>query len=324
MKPDPSRRRVLEALAALAALPCLPARAQDGKPLQILVGYGAGGGTDVMARLLGIPLGKLANRPVVVRNVPGAGGQIAATALLREGADGSAILAINHPDLMMAAARGDAPFKAGDFQVIMVDVQDPRVMLVKKDSDIDSFATFVSRARANPGKLAVSVTAAGGQEFFAKWLFKALGIDVTIVGYKGGAEASTALLAGDVQATIGDDFARYNLRDQTRALLVASQKQSPRWPEAPTLTAALAGYGVVPPSPDFMSRYGLYVVPASLKTGNPAAYAALQQMLIKARTAPEFQEYLVKGKLEDLSLGKTGEALDGVLAADMVEIGKIK
>ena len=318
-----SRRCMLRALAALLAALALPAIAED-KPIQILVGYGAGGGTDVMARLLGVPLGRIAGRPVVVKNVPGAGGQIAASTLLRDGADGLSVLAINHPDLMLAVARGDASFKASDFQVIMVDVQDPRVMLVKSDSDIDSFSTFVKRAKAQPGKMAISVTAQGGQELFAKWLMSKLGLDVTIVGYKGGAEAATALLAGDVQATIGDDFARYALRDKTRALLVASQKKSPRWPEAQTLTAALAPYGIVPPSPDFMSRYGLYVVPASVKTSNPTAYANLQQMLLKARAAPEFEDYIVKNKLDDLSIGKTGEALDPVLAADMAEIGKIK
>ena len=322
-------RTIVAALTGVVALTfaivdAKVAFAQETRPIQFIVGYSPGGGTDILARVLAEAITKTTGRTVVVRNVPGAGGQIAASALLRDGGDGLSVLAINHPDLMLAAARGDAPFKASDFQVIMVDLQDPRVMLVKADSDIDSFTTFVKRAQAQPGKLAVSVTAAGGQELFAKWLFGRLGLDVTIVGYKGGAEASTALLAGDVQATIGDDFARFNLRDRTKALLVASQRKSPRWPEAPTLTSALAPLGVVPPTPDFMSRYGLYVVPSAVKTNNPAAYASLQQMLLKARSAPEFQAYLATSKLDDLSIGKTGEALDRVLSADMAEIAKIK
>jgi len=309
---------------AVGAIGSTTACAQDTRPLQIIVGYSPGGGTDVLARVLSEPLAKTLGRPVVVRNVPGAGGQIAASALLREGGDGQSILAINHPDLYMAVTRDTASFRATDFQVIMVDVQDPRVFLVKNDSDIDSFGTFVTRAKAQPGKLAVSVTAGSAQELFAKWLFAKLDLDITIVGYKGGAEAGTALLAGNVTANIGDDFARFNLRQSTKALFIGSQKQSPRWPEAPTLTSVLAPYGVVPPSPDFMSRYGVYVVPSSFKAKNPAAYSKLQQALLQSRGRSAFQDYIAKNKLQDLSIGKAGEELDAAFAADMVEIGKIK
>src|SRR5688572_2249676 len=207
------RRAILAAAAAAAVMPVF---AQSAATLQIIVGYPAGGGTDVLARVLGDAITKTSGRAVVVRNVSGAGGQIAASTLLREGADGNTVLAINHPDLLLAVARGNAGFKASDFQVIAVDVQDPRILLVKKESDIDSLATFVARAKAQPGKLAVSVTTGSAQELFAKWLFDKLGLDVTSVGYKGGAEASNAVLAGDVAATVGDDFARYNLRPMTR------------------------------------------------------------------------------------------------------------
>lgn len=299
------------------------ASAQDARPIQIIVGYSPGGGSDVLARVLADALAKSGGRTAIVRNVAGAGGQIAASTLLREGADGNTILAINHPDLYLAAARNPPPFKAADFQPIMIDVQDPRILLVKRDSDIDSFATFVDRARAQPGKLSVSVTAAGGQELFAKWLFARLGLDVILVGYKGGAEAGNALLAGDVTANVGDDFARMNLRPQTRALLVASQQKSPRWPEAATLVGALAPYNIVPPSADFLSRWGLYVVPSALKSANPEAYRALQQTLLKARAAPEFQAYVAKSRLDDLSIGKPGEPYEPALAADLVEMSKI-
>ena len=91
------------------------------------------------------------------------------------------------------------------------------MFLVKADSPIDSFATFVKRAKAEPGKLAVSVTAASAQELFAKWLFKALDLDVIVVGYKGGADAGSALLSETVVANIGDDFGRMNMRSLTKA-----------------------------------------------------------------------------------------------------------
>jgi len=315
------RRSTVLALAAAAVMPVF---AQSTAPLQMIVGYPPGGGTDVLARVLGDAITKATGRAVLVRNVPGAGGQIAASTLLREGADGNTVLAINHPDLLLAVARGNAGFKAGDFQVIAVDVQDPRILLVKKDSDIDSFAAFVARAKAQPGKFAVSVTTGSAQELFAKLLFDKLGLDVISVGYKGGAEASNAVLAGDVAATVGDDFARYNLRPMTRALFVGARQASPRWPEAPTLNAALAPLGVAPPTPDFLSRYGIYVVPASFKAKDAAGYGRLQQAILQARASAEFQDYLAKAKLQDLSIGTRGEDFDAAFAADFAEIQKIK
>lgn len=317
--------RIVSLIAALivAAMPWR-APAQETKPLQIIVGYSPGGGSDALARVLADAITRVNGRTVVVKNVAGAGGQIAASTVLREGGDGSAVLAINQPDLQMAVQRDPAALKASDFQIIMADVRDPRVMLVKRESDLGSFAALVERARAQPGKIAVSVTAASGQELFGKWLFGRLGIDVTVAGYRGGADASNALLTGDVQATIGDDYSRLNLRDVTRALLVGARGASPRWPEAPTLSAALAPYGVAPPSPDFLSRYGVYVVPAAVKTARPAVYAELQRVLLAARDTREFADYIARNKLEDLSIGKTGEAFASALDADLAAIAAIK
>src|SRR5215510_5787001 len=131
------RQFVLAALAIVSGLLAAPdvARAQDypSGPVQILVAYGPGGGTDTLARLLAPSLSKLLGKPVTVQNLPGGGGQVAATAVMRDGADGLAILATNEPDLFMSTVFSKPPYKAGDLQTIMVDVLDPRIMLVKKD-----------------------------------------------------------------------------------------------------------------------------------------------------------------------------------------------
>src|SRR5262245_32823070 len=315
-------KRILLVAAALFGGSVL---AQDypNRPVHILVGYGPGGGTDILARVISAPLQKILGQPVVVRNVPGAGGQIAAAALLREGGEGLAILAINHPDLAMSDL-ASAPHKSTDFQVIMVDVQDPRVLLVSKASDLDSFAAFAARAKAQPGKLAISYAQGSAQELFSKWLVGRLGLEVLLVGYKGGADAANAMLSGDVTANLGDDFARINYRARAKALFVASKEKSPRWPEAQGLTAALAPLGVQPPSPDFLARYGIYAVPAAFKKNQPANYAKLQRALLEARKAPEFHDYIAKNAMQDLSIGKPGEAFDAQFAADMTEIGKRK
>jgi tripartite-type tricarboxylate transporter receptor subunit TctC len=300
------------------------AEAQSTGPVQILVAYAPGGGTDTLARILAGPLSKILNRPVTVQNLPGGGGQVAAAALLRDGADGSAILATNEPDLFMSTLFNKPPYKSTDFQTIIVDVQDPRVFLVQKSSELQSFAGFVARAKAEPGKLAVAVAQGSAQELFAKWLFGKLGLQIRIVGYPGGGNAANALLAGDVVATIGDDFARLNIRDKSRALFVGAAAKSPRWPEAPMLAEVLAQGGITLPSKDFFARYGVYVVAAAFKAKHPEAYGKLQEALVQARSTPEFQGYLDKNAIQDLSIGKPGEALESTFASGFAEIAKLK
>lgn len=316
------------AIAALGLITAstaqLSAQAYPTGPVQIVVAYGPGGGTDTLARLLAPSLSKILNTPVTVQNLPGGGGQVAAATMLRDGGDGHVILATNEPDMFMSTVFSHPHYKAEDLQILMVDVQDPRVFLVKTDSPIKDFGSFVARAKAEPNKLTVSVAQGSAQELFAKWLFGRLGIQVRIVGYDGGGPAANAVIAGDVTATIGDDFARMNVRPQSRALFVGSKGKSPRWPEAPTLTDALEPLNVTPPSPDFLSRYGVYVVSAAFKTKNPAAYAKLQQAMIQAREAPEFRAYFDKNSLHDLSIGRTGESMQATMSLDFQEIPKIK
>jgi|EndMetStandDraft_5_1072996.scaffolds.fasta_scaffold00413_5 tripartite-type tricarboxylate transporter receptor subunit TctC len=322
------RTFILGGTALLVSLPHLPpAAAAEEKatgPVQILVAYAPGGGTDTLARILAVPLATVLNRPVTVQNLPGGGGQVAATTLLRDGADGSAILATNEPDLIMSTVFNKAPYKAADFQAIMVDVRDPRVMLVQKSSELNSFSDFVSRAKAEPGKLAVAVAQGSAQELLAKWLFGKLGLQIRVVGYPGGGNAANALLAGDVVAAIGDDFARLNVRDKTKALFVGAADKSPRWPEAATLAEALAPHGVTLPAKDFLARYGVYVVSTAFKAKHPEAYAALQKALLEARETPEFKSYIAKNAIEDLSVGRPGEALQADFEKSFAEIAKLK
>lgn len=320
-----NRRHFTTTIGAAVVATAMPgiARAQSDKPLQIIVGYPPGGSTDTFARLLSAPLQGGLGRSVVVRNQPGAGGQIAATALLHEGADGSAMLAINQPDLNLAIARGNAGFKASDFRVIMTDLHEPRVFLVKNDSGIPNFVKFVEQAKAKPGKLSISVAGGTAQEVMANWLVDKLKLDVLVVNYKGGAEAVNALLGGIVTANLGDDFVRSNLRSKTTALFIGSDKKSPRWTEAETLQSQLKTLGVAMPSPEFLSRYGVYVVSAAFAQKNPKGYQELQQAILKARSGQVFTDYIKTNNLADLSLGEPGEQYERVFAVEMQEIERM-
>jgi tripartite-type tricarboxylate transporter receptor subunit TctC len=277
------------------------------RPVQIIVSYGAGGASDRQARLLASPLEKILGVPVVVQNMPGAGGQVAAVSLLRAQADGYTILATNEPDLSMSAAQKKSSYKYENFDIIMVDVFDPRILLVTKDSPIKTFADFVETAKKEPGKLSISVSQGGAQELFAKWLVSSLGLDVRIVGFKGGSAAATAMLGEHVTATLGDDFARLNIRDQSRALLLGSPKASSRWPEAELFADALKPYGVVPPTPRFLTRYGVYIVSADLRKDHPDRYQKLQKAIGEAMASKSFKDQVAKQGFADLALSEPGD-----------------
>mgnify|MGYP000114957628 CR=1 FL=1 len=91
-----------------------------------------------------------------------------------------------------------------------------------------------------------------------------------------------------------------------------------------TLSEALAPLGVVPPSPSFLARYGVYAVPAAFQARQPKAYATLQRAILEARRAPEFQNFVAAAKIEDLSLGKPGEDFVAVFAADHAALAGLK
>ncbi|MBB4302120.1 tripartite-type tricarboxylate transporter receptor subunit TctC [Rhodobium orientis] len=295
--------------AALAFSAASGAVAKDWPtgPVQIIVSYSAGGGTDRQARLLAGPLEEVLGVPVTVQNLPGGGGQVAATAVLREPADEAVILATNEPDLSMGPLLKNAPYSRDDLTVVAVDVTDPRLLLVAKDSPYKTFDDFVKAAKENPGELTISASQGGAQELFAKWLVGELGLDVRIVGYPGGSKAANAMLGGHVTAALGDDFSRLNIRDQSHALLIAADGPSPRWPEAAVMAEVMPKYGVEVPTPDFLARFGIYAVQSAMKKDNPEHYKVLQDAILKAMNSETFLAAVKAKKLDDLSKRAAGE-----------------
>src|SRR5690606_36432399 len=128
-------------------------------------------------------------------------------------------------------------------------------------------------------------------------------IDVIIANYKGGNESVQSLLAGNVTANIGDDFVRASLSDNLTCLFLGSDVKSPRWPQAPSMSSVLTPYGIDTPSPSFLSRYGIYAASAEWAQKNSDGYKLLQKALLDARQTSTFQDYLIKNKIEDLSVG---------------------
>lgn len=312
-------RRTLAALAVGTAVLGATALSADKavadkwpeRNIQIIVAYGPGGGTDRQTRITGRFLEQTLGTPVAVQNMPGAGSQVATAAVFREEADGYTVLATNEPDLSMTVALRNAPYAIDDFAMIAVDVYDPRLLIVQKDSPIKTFDDFVKEARAKPGTLSISTTAGGNaQDVFTRWLVNTLGLNVRIVGYPSGGAAGTALLGGHVSANLGDDFSRLDMREQVRGLLLAYDKPSPRWPEAELMVDAFKRHNVKAPSPDFLARYHIYAVKREMKVKYPERFKKLQDAFFAVAKLPEYKELIAKQGYQDLALMLPGEKFE--------------
>lgn len=209
---DFRRRRLSICLAASALVGMVgalaPASAQaqaaawPNRPIEMIVAYAPGGGTDLVARLLARHLEKELGATIVVQNKPGAGGAIGFAELARATPDGYTIGFINTPNLLTIPIERKTTFTWKSYDLIGNLVDDPGAFTVNQSSNIDSLATLVKYAKANPGAVTVGTTGVGSDDHLAMLLFeKASGVKMTHVGYKGAGEVRGAL-AGQ-QITIG-------------------------------------------------------------------------------------------------------------------------
>ncbi|MGO4303599.1 tripartite tricarboxylate transporter substrate binding protein [Cupriavidus sp. RAF12] len=210
--PDSRRRRLSVSLSACALAGVVgslapvasmaEAAAWPNRPIEMIVAYAPGGGTDLVARLLARHLEKELGATIVVQNKPGAGGAIGFAELARATPDGYTIGFINTPNLLTIPIERKTTFTWKSYDLIGNLVDDPGAFTVNQSSNIDSLATLVKYAKANPGAVTVGTTGVGSDDHLAMLLFeKASGVKMTHVGYKGAGEVRGAL-AGQ-QITIG-------------------------------------------------------------------------------------------------------------------------
>lgn len=228
--------------------------------LRIIVGYSAGGSSDKLARILQPFLEDELGVSVVVENMPGASGQIAATTLMRENADGYTLLAVNAPGIYYTIAMQDTVYGKDDLYPVWVESNDPIVLLTMNGSAWNNLNDFIDDARANPGKYSLGFAAGGGQQAIALWLKENLNLDINLVSYDGGSASSAALLGGHVDAICGDAYARVDLVGEAKCLAIASDVDNAAWPDAPSFNEQLESYGAKLPDAEFQARYGAYWV----------------------------------------------------------------
>src|SRR5436305_7692093 len=199
------RRTFLQLAAGAAALPSLPgmARAQawPSRPVRIVVGFAAGGATDIQARLMGQWLSDRLGQQFVVENRGGASGNIATEAVAKAPADGYTLLQIVTPHAINAALYTNLSFDfLRDIAPVICAARLAYVVVVNPSVPAATLPEFIAYARANPGKINYGSAGQGTPQNIACELFKMMaGVDLVHVPYRGGAPATNDLVGGHLQ-----------------------------------------------------------------------------------------------------------------------------
>lgn len=207
------------------------------KPIEVIVGYAAGGGTDVMARTAAPFIERYLGEGVsiVVKNVPGASGQIGVTEAANADPDGYTLGTFNLPGMMARTIDREADYDRDSFTYLANVVNDPNVIVTSKNSGLDTLEKLLAEATANPGAITVGMSSLGGDDHFALIkLQHATETEFTIVPFKGSAPARTALLGGHVAMGILNISEVAEFQDQLNVLGVATTERSPFAPDLPT------------------------------------------------------------------------------------------
>ena len=287
----PRRRDVLQFGLGAGALATLPgaARAQAGypsRPVHVLLGFAAGGSSDVIGRMVCQWLSEHLGKAFVFDNKTGAASNIATEIVAKEAPDGYSLLWCTSANASNATLYQHLNFDfLRDFAAVAGTFRVPNVLEVHPSVPVKTVPEFIAYAKANPGKLNFASGGVGASQDMAAELFKFMtGIDMKHVPYRGSAPALIDLLSGQVQvmfdlvpASIG-----YIRAGKLRALAVTTAEKSEALPELPTIGEFVPGYeastwnGVVAPKgtpPDVIAKL------------NGAINAALADATIKARLA---------------------------------------
>jgi len=239
--------------AAAIALSLLAAGVQaqskyPTRPIRLLTPFAAGGGSDILARLIGPPLTEVLGQPIVVDNRPGGGGTLGAGIAARAEPDGYTLIVVSG-SFGANAALHDLPYDSvtGITPIILIGTT-PLVLTVHPKVPVKSVREFIDYSKANPGKLNIASAGIGGLDHLAGELFRLqTGATYTGVPYKGSGPAMTALLSGEVSGSMTTLVTSIPLSKagRLRAIGVTTAKRSRALPDVPTIGETVPGYEVV-------------------------------------------------------------------------------
>jgi len=240
--------RACLAVACLALLPAGGLKAADypTRSPHIIVGYPAGGSTDIVARLIGDWLSKRLGQQFIVENRPGAGNNLATEAVTKAAPDGYTLILVNPANTINASLYKNLNFVfLRDIDPVAGVIRVPNVMEVHPSVPAKTVAEFIAYVKANPDKVNVASSGNGTSIHLSGELFKMMtGIKMTHIPYKGSAPMLTDLLGGQVQVTFDNlpSSMPHIKAGKLRALAVTTAKRSDELPDVPTVADTVPGY----------------------------------------------------------------------------------
>jgi len=246
-------KRILSAALAavsIAAAPAATAAGYPDRPVKVIVGLTAGSGVDVMARLVGAKLGEALGQPFVIENRPGAGSNIATRFAATQPNDGYTVFVATVANAINATLYKQLQFDVlRDFTPVILAGTAPNVLLVNPSVPAKSVGELIALAKATPGKFTIGSSGTGTSPQMTGELFRRrAGIDLVHVPYKGGPEATTALIGGQIDTlfAIASTAQPQIEAGKVRPLAVTSKQRTPLLPNVPTMNeAGLPGFEAV-------------------------------------------------------------------------------
>ena len=295
------------ATAAIIAAPMLRAQTSPSGPIRIIVGFAPGGGTDILARVLGQKLGAMWNTTVIVENKAGATGTIAADYAAKQSGDGNTLFMAHINSQAIAPAMMKLNYNAEtDFQPIALVGVTPNLLICNEQQAARTVKDLVELCKKNPGKISFGSAGNGSAQHLALEMFKlAAKIDAIHVPYKGSGPMLTDLIGGQIQYSFDTMTAATPHVKNGKAIAIAQtrEKRAKGHPSVPTMAEsgfpgfeATTWYGLVGPAkmpvamakrmnedinkvllmPDVMEKFDQYG--AEDGGGTPEKFAAFMQV----------------------------------------------
>jgi tripartite-type tricarboxylate transporter receptor subunit TctC len=313
----PNRPSLIGACLGLLAI-IAPASAQDdpskypARAIHIIVGFAAGGGNDIIARIFGQKLSESFGQPVIVENKPGGGAIVATEYVAKSVPDGYTLLMSASGISINPAVYAKLPYDAvKDFVAVSELGSFPLIMVVNASSPIKTVAELVAYAKANPDKMNYASSSASFQ--LVTELFKQkTGAPMQVIPYKSANESVLAVISGQVTTTIADagPVVSQVKAGTVRALAVAAPKRMEDLPDVPTLKEAGADVDAVLWSGVFLP-----------KSTPPAIVKKLESELMRIAKLPDVIARLKPLGIE--AIGNSSDEFAKILAADLARWSEV-
>jgi len=305
---SPSRRFALMGLSALLLGPSI-GLAQDwpAKPITLVVPFPAGGSNDVVARVVGESVRKRVGQTVVVDNKPGANGSLGVDAVLRAPKDHHSFLVASDSVSLLPLFRNLTWDLTKSFTPVAVLSQQPIVVVTSPSSGLKSIKDLQAAARARPNQVSYATSGQGSIQHLVGELFSQnLGMDLLHIPYKGGGQAVTDVMAGQVTAAVlGAAAVLPHIKSgKLIPLAVSTRQRSPILPDTPTLSEGGAGDIDVP---QWSALFAVEGTP-------PAVIARLRRSVEESLAEPAVKQQLLDLAME--SVATTPEAFQQRMLRD--------